>query len=60
MISYEECKKKVAEKNGWKKLVTGHRMTYFDEAAELYLKLRLEEIEKEKETNEKIQPIRTV
>lgn len=43
MITYEECKKKVAEKNGWKKLVTGHRMTFFDEAAEMYANLKLEE-----------------
>jgi hypothetical protein len=35
-MSYEEAKKQVAEKHGFKNLVTGHMVKYFDEAAELY------------------------
>jgi hypothetical protein len=46
-ITYEECKKRIAEKNGYKNLVMGHLVKHFDEAAELYTELRLlEELEK--------------
>lgn len=36
MKSYEDCKKEVAKKYGFGKLVIGHLVKYFDEAAELY------------------------
>lgn len=36
MKTYNDCKKEVAAKYGFGDLVMGHKVKYFDEAAEMY------------------------
>jgi hypothetical protein len=46
-MTFEDCKKEVAKKHGLgSTLVTGHLAKYWQEAAELYSKSRLERMEK--------------
>jgi aromatic ring-cleaving dioxygenase len=35
-MTYKEAKIQIAKKHGFNNLVTGHKSSYFDEAAELY------------------------
>lgn len=43
-ITLQDCQALVAKKHlGGTKLVMGHRVTYFDEAAEMYVQARVKE-----------------
>ena len=45
MKSYEDCKREVAQKHKLgNTLVTGHRATYFEEAAELYAESKVKNL----------------